>query len=132
MDYAVKQLSLEPPIPIQGRKQVALRALEILLGLFMVIASGAPKLFGVDEAVKDFDKIGWGDWFRYVVGAFEVIVGILLILPKTTRLASILFSIQMVFAFIFAITVLEYGGQSVTPVILFVIFALIAWARRAA
>jgi len=132
MDSALRQLSIEPAVPNEGRKQTVLRVVEILAGLFIAIASGLPKLFGQETAVEMFDDIGWGDWFRYVVGTLEVLGGIGLILPRTTRLAAIGLCGLMVGAVVFTLAYLEVNGTIVTPVILFAIFAFIAWSRRAA
>ena len=52
--------------------RVALWVLQVLLGVFMVVASGLPKLFGEGTAVTMFDQIGAGDWLRYFVGIVEV------------------------------------------------------------
>ena len=130
MDSALRQLSTEPAVPAAGRRQTVLRVVEILAGLFIAIASGLPKLFGEATAVEMFDDIGWGDWFRYVVGALEVLGGIGLILPKTTRLAAICLCGLMIGAVVFTLAYLEVEATIVTPMILFAIFAFIAWSRR--
>src|SRR5690348_3905524 len=132
MDSAMRQFSFEPALPRTGRKQLALRAVEILAGLFIAIASGLPKLFGEATAVQMFDDIGWGDWFRYLVGTLEVLGGIGLILPKTTRLAAICLSGLMVGAVVFTLIYLDVEATIVTPMILCGIFAFIAWNRRTA
>ena len=132
MDHALQQLSTEPAIPVTGRKQSLLRVVEILLGLFIAIASGLPKLFGEATAVEMFDDIGWGDWFRYLVGALEIAGGIGLILPKTTRIAAIGLCALMAGAFMFSVTVLDAGATAITPLILLALFASIAWSRRTA
>ena len=99
---------------------------------FIAIGSGLPKLFGQETAVEMFDDIGWGDWFRYLVGALEVLGGIGLILPKTTRLAAICLCGLMIGAVVFTLAYLEVNGTIVTPMILFALFAFIAWSRRTA
>jgi putative oxidoreductase len=132
MDSALRQLSTEPAVPSTGRRQTVLRAVEILAGLFIAIGSGLPKLFGEATAVEMFDDIGWGDWFRYLVGALEVLGGIGLILPKTTRLAAICLCGLMIGAVVFTLAYLEVEATIVTPMILCALFAFIAWSRRTA
>ncbi|HEX2144096.1 MAG TPA: DoxX family protein [Glycomyces sp.] len=106
---------------------ITLWILQGLLAAFMITASGAPKLFGVDAAAEGFDLIGWGDWFMYVVGALEVAGGIGLVIPRLSGLAAIGLSLLMIGATIFNATILNY--PVFTPILLFVFFAFIAWAR---
>jgi putative oxidoreductase len=61
--------------------RIALWVLQVLLGVFMAVASGLPKLFGEATAVAMFDQIGAGDWLRYLVGVLEVAGGIGLLVP---------------------------------------------------
>jgi len=55
--------------------------LRILLSIAFLGAGGA-KLAGVDMMVMTFDQIGWGQGFRYLTGAIEVIGVALLWLPR--------------------------------------------------
>jgi uncharacterized membrane protein YphA (DoxX/SURF4 family) len=101
---------------------------QILLGAFMIVASGAPKLFGVEAAAEGFDTIGWGDWFMYFVGALEVAGGIGLFIPRVSGLAAGGLGLLMIGAAIFNAALLDF--PVVTPLILLVLFAGIAWVRR--
>lgn len=101
---------------------------QILLGVFMIAASGAPKMFGVEAAASGFDLIGWGDWFMYFVGAVEIAGGIGLLIPRVAGLAAIGLSLLMVGAAIFNLAILDY--PVLTPLILLAFFAGIAWVRR--
>ena len=56
-------------------------SLRILLSIAFLGAGGA-KLAGVEMMVMTFDQIGWGQGFRYLTGAIEVIGVILLWLPS--------------------------------------------------
>jgi DoxX-like family len=49
----------------------------ILLSI-VFIASGGAKLLGSDAMVATFDRIGAGQWFRYVTAVFEISSVILL------------------------------------------------------
>ncbi|GAA2146786.1 DoxX family protein [Glycomyces algeriensis] len=101
---------------------------QILLGVFMIAASGAPKLFAVESAAEGFDLIGWGDWFMYLIGALEIAGGIGLLIPRVAGLAAIGLGLLMIGAAIFNVALLDY--PVITPLILLVLFAGIAWVRR--
>ena len=60
--------------------------LRILLSIAFLGAGGA-KLAGVDMMVMTFDQIGWGQGFRYLTGAIEVI-GVACRLVKLSPVAS--------------------------------------------
>ena len=107
---------------------ITLWVLQILLGVFMIAASGAPKLFALEAAAEGFDLIGWGDWFMYLVGALEVAGGVGLLIPRVSGLAAIGLSLLMVGAAIFNAVLLDF--PVVTPLILLVFFAFVAWGRR--
>jgi len=55
--------------------------LRILLSIAFLGAGGA-KLAGVDMMVMTFDQIGWGQGYRYLTGAIEVIGVAMLWLPR--------------------------------------------------
>jgi putative oxidoreductase len=107
---------------------ITLWVLQILLAIFMIVASAAPKLIGHESAAEGFDVIGWGDWFMYFIGAVELAGGIGLLIPRLSGLASIGLSLLMVGAAIFNVTTLDF--PVVTPLILLVLFVFIAWGRR--
>ncbi|MEV3936380.1 DoxX family protein [Glycomyces sp. NPDC049804] len=107
---------------------ITTRVFQILLGAFMIVASGAPKLFAVKAAATGFDMIGWGDWFMYLVGALEITGGVGLLIPRVAGLAAIGLSLLMVGAAIFNLAILDY--PVLTPLILLACFAGIAWVRR--
>lgn len=53
-----------------------------------------------------FAKIGFGDWFRYLTGALEVLGGLLLVIPITTRIGAGLLVAVMAGAIFFHVFVL--------------------------
>ena len=108
---------------------ISLWTLQILLGLFIAVGSGAPKLVGEATAVAMFDQIGVGDWFRYLVGLLEIAGGIGLLIPRLARFAALGLCCVMVGAIVASLFVLDAGLLTLTPVVLLVLFALIAWAR---
>jgi putative oxidoreductase len=46
------------------------------------VASGVPKVVGAQEARDNFEKWGYPDWFRPVVGTTELLAALLLISPR--------------------------------------------------
>jgi hypothetical protein len=111
------------------RSHLAVRTLQILLAVFMGIASAAPKLIGHSSAAESFDKIGFGDWFMYLTGGLELAGAIALVIPILSGLSALAFMGLMIGAFITQVTVFD-GQYAIAPVILFVVFGGIAWVRR--
>lgn len=111
------------------RSHLAVRTLQIVLAVFMGIASAAPKLVGHSSAAESFDKIGFGDWFMYLTGGLELAGAIALVIPILSGLSALAFMGLMIGAFITQVTVFD-GQYAITPVILFVVFGGIAWVRR--
>jgi hypothetical protein len=111
------------------RSHLAVRTLQILLAVFMGIASAAPKLIGHSSAAESFDKIGFGDWFMYLTGGLELAGAIALVIPILSGLSALAFMGLMIGAFITQVTVFD-GQYAITPAILFVVFGGIAWVRR--
>lgn len=111
-------------------KNRVLWTLQILLGLFFVIASGAPKLVGEHTAVHVFAQIGWGDWFRYFTGVVEVSGGIGLVIPRLTAAAAAGLTITMVCAAATQVFLLHAPAMGIFPLALAGLFAWMAYARR--
>ncbi|WP_019929546.1 DoxX family protein [Nocardia sp. BMG111209] len=120
--------------PAQPRKirNRVLWTLQILLGLFFILASGLPKLVGQADAVRSFQDIGWGEWYRYFVGVVEVSGGIGLLVPRLSGLAAAGLAIVTVCAAATQAFQLGSPGLAVFPLVLAVIFAWIARERLTA
>ena len=103
----------------------------ILSGLVALafIAAGGGKLAGIPAMVEVFDKVGLGQWFRYVTGALEVGGGIGLFLPRYAFHAAALLALVMLGAVISHLTVV--GGSPVPAAVLLVMAATIAYLRKA-
>jgi uncharacterized membrane protein YphA (DoxX/SURF4 family) len=69
--------------------------LAVLLGVVM-IAGGTVKLAGAAGQAAAFAAWGLPSWFRALVGTFEVIGGLLLAVPATTPVGSLVLSTIMV------------------------------------
>ena len=92
------------------------------------MAAGGSKLAGVPAMIELFDKIGFGQWFRYFAGLLEVAAGIGLLISRYAFYAAVLLAIVMVGAFIAHVTVL--GSSPAAPVVLFVLTGIIAYLRK--
>lgn len=101
----------------------------ILLGLFLVNASGVPKPAGQSDALRIFHEIGFGDWFRYLTGLVEVAGGTGLSAPRLSGLAASGLSVTMVLA---AATQGLWAAPASAPFPLVpaAVFAWIAYQRR--
>ena len=66
-----------------------------VLGLMMAV-SGLTKLAGESHQVAMFVMVGLPNWFLTLVGTFEVIGGILLLVPAATPIGSLILSTIMV------------------------------------
>ena len=71
------------------------RGVSVLLGVAM-IAGGTAKLVGPAPIVESFVKWGLPDWFRVLVGTFELIGGVLLALPATIPIGGVILATIMV------------------------------------
>ncbi len=90
-------------------KDVALWALQILTAAAFLMA-GLGALSGQPMMVETFDKIGIGQWFRYVTGSIEVASAILLLIPRLTPVGAALLVCTMIGA---VLTHLVIGGSPV-------------------
>jgi uncharacterized membrane protein YphA (DoxX/SURF4 family) len=113
----------------ERRKHIALLVLQVILGLFFVIASAVPKLIAESSAVEAFDEIGFGMWFMYLIGLLELAGGIALVTPWLSGLSALSFIALMIGAFITTITVFD-GEYAATPLLMIIPLAIIAWGRR--
>lgn len=107
---------------------IVLWVLQIALALMFLMA-GSSKLTGNPMMVGMFEKIGFGQWFRYLTGALEVLGAVLLLIPRTSGLGALLMvgvMVGAVFTHLFII-----GGSPVVPLVLLIVAAIIAWFRRA-
>ena len=86
------------------------------------------KVGGTAQMVELFDKVGLGQWFRYLTGLLEVAGGIGLLIPRYAFYAAILLVIVMIGAIITHVAVV--GGSPAPAASLFVLSGIIAWLRK--
>jgi putative oxidoreductase len=107
-------------------KNVALWALQILIAVVFLTA-GFATLSGKPMMVETFDKIGVGQWFRYVTGGIEVASAILLLIPRLTPVGAALLLATMTGA---VLTHLFLIDRSPVPAFVLLCFAAtILWGR---
>jgi putative oxidoreductase len=98
------------------------------LAALAFLAAGGSKLAGVPSMVELFDKVGLGQWFRYVTGLLEVAGAIGLLISRCALYAAVLLSLVMVGAIISHLTVL--GASPAVPLVLLVLTGAIAYLRK--
>ena len=107
-------------------KNVALWALQILTAAAFSMA-GFGALSGAPMMVETFDKVGIGQWFRYVTGAIETTSAILLLIPRLTPIGAALLVCTMSGAVLTHL--LMIGGSPVAALVLLCFAAIILWGR---
>ncbi len=110
-----------------------MRVLQILSGVVFVIA-GALCLVGPPRVVQQFDRIGVGQWFRYVTGLLEITGAFWMLaglrFPRMAFYGAFLLVCVMAGAIVAQLTVL--GGSPVAAITMLLLNAGIAWLRRSA
>src|SRR5437868_5093290 len=82
-DFAIAQQSTKPSKILN----ITIWGLQILTALAL-LAAGGSKLSGSPDMVAMFEKIGFGQWFRYLTGSLEVMGAVLLLLPRTAVIGA--------------------------------------------
>jgi putative oxidoreductase len=106
---------------------VGLWVLKIVLAMLFVMAGGA-KLYGVPAMVETFERVGLGQWFRYLTGALELVGAALLLWPGTTAFGALLLTAVCIGAFFAQLFVLH--EDVIHAIVMAVILAAIAWTYR--
>ncbi len=115
------------PTSDTGNASVVLWVLQIAAALVFLFDAGAT-LIGTPDKVILFLAIGVGQWFRYVTGMFELVGAIGLIAPSMAGIAAALLAAVMAGAVVMRLFVI--GGSPLAPFALFVLLAILIWARR--
>jgi putative oxidoreductase len=98
------------------------------LAALAFISAGGFKLAGAPVMVEMFDKVGLGQWFRYLTGLLEVAGGIGLLVPRYAFHAARLLAIVMIGAIIAHLAVL--GGSFAPALVLLVLTLIVAHLRE--
>ncbi len=75
---------------ISRRFTIAGWVLSGLFVLFMLGASVAPKLLGMQVAADTMRQLGWPDGFVLMIGIIELVCVLLYVFPKTSVLGAVL------------------------------------------
>ncbi|SEN51282.1 DoxX family protein [Lihuaxuella thermophila] len=109
---------------------IAGKVLLVVVGLFFVM-NGFFKLSGAEQAVTSFQKYGFPDWFRVLIGLAELVGGAGLIFRKTSFYAAALLAAVMVGAVGTHLLNGEFAAL-LMPIVLFVILAITVVKRKPA
>jgi uncharacterized membrane protein YphA (DoxX/SURF4 family) len=120
-------LTNDTPVRTGKAGNVALWVLQVAAAAMLGMA-GFAKLTGAPEMIALFDAVGVGQWFRYVTGALEVLGAVLLLAPALAGAGALLLASVMAGAVLTHLFVI--GGSPVMPLVLLVVVAFIAYARR--
>lgn len=77
--------------------------------------------------VKSFEHIGFGQWFRYLTGALEIIGAVAMLVPSAPAFGALLLSCIMIGAII---THAFIGGTAIPAIALLLMSATVAFAHR--
>ena len=108
-------------------KAIGFWLLKILLAALFLFASGA-KLAGLPAMVDVFERVGFGQWFRYFTALLELGGAVLLLWPSTTALGALLLTIVSMGAFLAQLLVLH---EDIThTIVMALVLGTIAWMHR--
>jgi uncharacterized membrane protein YphA (DoxX/SURF4 family) len=113
-------------ISIPRVRTYAAWALQFLLAAAF-LGAGLSKLAGVPMMIDLFDRIGVGQWFRYVTGLVEIGGAALLLVPGLAGAGAALLGTTMFFAVLTHLTIL---GDSPVPAVVLLVLNLILVALR--
>lgn len=103
----------EPPVVMR----ILRAALPIPFGLLFVYI-GWTKFESHSMWVQVFDRIGLGQWFRYVTGAIQIAGGLLLIPPRTRIVGGAMIACTMLGAVVVDLFVVNAGPLAIVPLVL--------------
>jgi putative oxidoreductase len=109
-------------------RNIGLWTLQVLTAAAF-LAAGFAKLSGQPMMVENFEKVGVGQWFRYLTGAIEIVSAVLLIIPRLSPVGAALLVCTMTGAVLAHLLVV--GGSAVPALVLGCLAALILWGRFA-
>ncbi|MEU4449540.1 DoxX family protein [Actinosynnema sp. NPDC050801] len=111
----------------RGVGNIALWVVQVLLAAYFVYSGVS--LLG-DDFVGKFDKIGSGQWLRYVTGVLEIAGALGLLVPRLCGLAALGLVGVMAGAVATELVVLNDPDGAVLPAVLLALAAVVAWFRR--
>ena len=115
------------PRRVKALKGTAIWLPTVLLGLLFVM-QGLMKLSGMPVWIERFRDYGYPDNFVFVVGATELLGGILLFVPRVARFGAAMLAVVMIGAGVTHLLHAEVGNGIFT-LILAAVFGAIARVR---
>lgn len=115
-----------PPATRRRGRIITLRVLQALLAVAFA-AGGLLKLGGAHQMVDLFTKIGAGQWFRYLIGSFEIAGAAGVLIPPLSGLAAMGLTGLMAGATVTNAFIIH--TSPVVPLVFLVISAVVAWGR---
>jgi hypothetical protein len=76
--------------PKEGQMKIAGWVLSGLIGLFLALASAAPKFMGIAAATEAMEVVGWPLKDLVLIGVIELGCAILFLVPRTALLGAVL------------------------------------------
>ncbi|MEU2105878.1 DoxX family protein [Nocardia sp. NPDC019255] len=107
--------------------------LQIVLGLFFIVASGLPKVLDMvpEENMAAMREAGFGSpWFMYFVGICEIAGGVGLLVRRLSGPAAVGLSVLTLLAAATNLFLTDMPAYAPFPLVLSGIFAWIAYERR--
>jgi putative oxidoreductase len=117
------------PAPLSLNQKRITWAIRVLLALAFG-AAGSAKLAGVPMMVQIFEAVGFGQWFRYLTGAFEVAGAVMVLVPALAFFGALLLAVTMVGGI--ATHLFLMGGSPLPALVLGLLSAFVAWKLRPA
>jgi putative oxidoreductase len=108
-------------------KTVGWWLLKLLLAAFFLFAGGA-KLAGLPDMVDLFERVGFGQWLRYVTAAMELSGAMLLLWPSTTAFGALMLTFVSLGALLAQLLVLH--EDVVHAIVLVIVLGVIVWTHR--
>jgi putative oxidoreductase len=121
-DFVIAQQTVKPSKALN----LTIWGVQILTALAF-LAAGGSKLSSAPAMVDMFEKVGFGQWFRYVTGSLEVAGALLVILPRTASIGGWLLATVMIGAI--GTHLLIIGGSPVPAAVLLALAITVAWNR---
>jgi putative oxidoreductase len=114
-------------ISVARLKTVGFWLLKFLLAALFIFTGGA-KLAGLPAMVDVFERVGFGQWFRYFTALLELAGAALLLWPSATALGALLLTVVSVGAFLAQLLVLHEDIIHTTVMVL--VLGAIVWTHR--
>jgi putative oxidoreductase len=121
-EFVMTQPSIKPSKVLN----ITIWGVQILTALAF-LAAGGSKLASAPPMVEMFEKIGYGQWFRYLTGSLEVLGALLVLVPRTAAIGGWLLAVIMLGAIGTHLFII--GGNPVPPIVLLLLALTIGWNR---